>query len=98
MFSGCECYSVYFILFRTDQMKLRSLLSAIALSMITCAAHADAWPAKPIKITVAVPGGYTILASFNGPLAFTRFLTKLPYDPQKDLASVILARGSKKMV
>lgn len=37
----------------------------------------------------AVPDGYTMLISFNGPLAFTQFLTKLPYDPQKDLAPVI---------
>jgi tripartite-type tricarboxylate transporter receptor subunit TctC len=34
--------------------------------------------------------GHTILISFNGPLAFTQFLTKLPYDPQKDLTPVIL--------
>lgn len=33
--------------------------------------------------------GYTMLMSFNGPLAFTQFLTKLPYEPQKDLAPVI---------
>jgi tripartite-type tricarboxylate transporter receptor subunit TctC len=118
-------------------MKLRGFLSAIALSMIACAAHADAWPAKPIRVIVAAPGGssldviartigdklkdrlaqpiivenvpgasgtiatgqvaraapdgYTILISFNGPLAFTQFLTRLPYDPQKDLAPVILA-------
>jgi tripartite-type tricarboxylate transporter receptor subunit TctC len=118
-------------------MKLRSFLAAIALSMIACAAHADTWPAKPIRVIVAAPGGssldviartvgdklkdrlaqpiivenvpgasgtiatgqvaraapdgYTILVSFNGPLAFTQFLTKLPYDPQKDLAPVILA-------
>jgi tripartite-type tricarboxylate transporter receptor subunit TctC len=118
-------------------MKLRSFLAAIALSMIACAAHADAWPARPIRVIVAAPGGssldviartvgdklkdrlaqpiivenvpgasgtiatgqvaraapdgYTILVSFNGPLAFTQFLTRLPYDPQKDLAPVILA-------
>jgi tripartite-type tricarboxylate transporter receptor subunit TctC len=34
--------------------------------------------------------GHTILISFNGPLAFTQFLTKLSYDPQKDLTPVIL--------
>lgn len=118
-------------------MKLRSFLSALALSMIACAAHADAWPAKPLKFIVAAPAGssldviartvgdklkerfaqpvivenvpgasgtiatgqvaraapdgYTILVSFNGPLAFTQFLTRLPYDPQKDLTPVILA-------
>lgn len=37
----------------------------------------------------ARPDGYTLLMSYNGPLAFTQFLTKLPYDPQKDLAPVI---------
>jgi tripartite-type tricarboxylate transporter receptor subunit TctC len=118
-------------------MKLRSVLAAMALSMLACAAHADAWPAKPIRIIVAAPGGssldviarsvgdklkdrlgqpiivenvpgasgtiatgqvarakpdgYTLLMSFNGPLAFTQFLTRLPYDPQKDLTPVILA-------
>ena len=35
--------------------------------------------------------GYTMLMSFNGPLAFGPHLyTKLPYDPQKDLAPVIV--------
>ncbi|MEN3367824.1 MAG: hypothetical protein V7606_5098 [Burkholderiales bacterium] len=118
-------------------MKLRSVLAAMGLSMLACAAHADAWPSKPIRIIVAAPGGssldviarsvgdklkdrlgqpiivenvpgasgtiatgqvararpdgYTLLVSFNGPLAFTQFLTRLPYDPQKDLAPVILA-------
>ncbi|GAB3537305.1 tripartite tricarboxylate transporter substrate binding protein [Noviherbaspirillum agri] len=37
----------------------------------------------------AVPDGHTLLISFNGPLAFTQFLTRLPYDPQKDLTPVI---------
>jgi tripartite-type tricarboxylate transporter receptor subunit TctC len=118
-------------------MKLRSFLAAIALSVVACAAYADAWPAKPLKFIVAAPAGssldviastvgdklkdrfaqpvivenvpgasgtiatgqvaraapdgYTILISFNGPLAFTQFLTKLPYDPQKNLTPVILA-------
>jgi tripartite-type tricarboxylate transporter receptor subunit TctC len=37
------------------------------------------------------PDGYTVLMSFNGPLAFGPHLyTKLPYDPQKDLAPVII--------
>jgi tripartite-type tricarboxylate transporter receptor subunit TctC len=118
-------------------MRLRSFLAAIALSVVACAAYADAWPAKPLKFIVAAPAGssldviartvgdklkdrfaqpvivenvpgasgtiatgqvaraapdgYTILISFNGPLAFTQFLTKLPYDPQKNLTPVILA-------
>ena len=37
------------------------------------------------------PDGYTMLMSFNGPLAFGPHLyAKLPYDPQKDLAPVII--------
>jgi len=37
------------------------------------------------------PDGYTMLMSFNGPLAFGPHLyTKLPYEPQKDLAPVII--------
>lgn len=38
----------------------------------------------------AAPDGHTMLMSYNGPLAFTQFLTKLPYDPQKALTPVIL--------
>ena len=37
------------------------------------------------------PDGYTMVMSFNGPLAFGPHLySKLPYDPQKDLAAVII--------
>src|SRR5437764_5513151 len=37
------------------------------------------------------PDGYTMLMSFNGPLAFGPHLyTKLPYEPQKDFAPVII--------
>ena len=37
------------------------------------------------------PDGYSMVMSFNGPLAFGPHLyTKLPYDPQKDLAPVII--------
>ena len=37
------------------------------------------------------PDGYTMVISFNGPLAFGPHLyAKLPYDPQKDLAAVII--------
>jgi tripartite-type tricarboxylate transporter receptor subunit TctC len=40
------------------------------------------------------PDGYTFVMSFNGPLAYGPFLySKLPYDPQKDLAAVILMGG-----
>jgi tripartite-type tricarboxylate transporter receptor subunit TctC len=42
----------------------------------------------------APPDGYTFVMSFNGPLAYGPFLyTKLPYDPQKDLAAVIQMGG-----
>lgn len=37
------------------------------------------------------PDGYTMLMSFNGPLAFGPHLySKLPYDPQKDLVPVVI--------
>src|SRR3989442_12700257 len=37
------------------------------------------------------PDGYTMVMSFNGPLASGPHLySKLPYDPQKDLAPVII--------
>jgi tripartite-type tricarboxylate transporter receptor subunit TctC len=37
------------------------------------------------------PDGYTMVMSFNGPLAFGPHLyAHLPYDPQKDLAAVII--------
>lgn len=41
------------------------------------------------NVAKAAPDGHTLLMSFNGPLAFTQFLTSLPYDPQKDLTPVI---------
>lgn len=41
------------------------------------------------NVARATPDGYTMLLSYNGPLAYTRFLTTLSYDPQKDLAPVI---------
>ncbi|RZI40540.1 tripartite tricarboxylate transporter substrate binding protein [Herbaspirillum sp. HC18] len=41
------------------------------------------------NVVRAAPDGHTLLMSFNGPLAFTQFLTSLPYDPQKDLTPVI---------
>ena len=40
-------------------------------------------------VAKSAPDGYTMLLSFNGPLAFAPYLyTKLPYEPQKDLAPV----------
>ncbi|RJF98763.1 tripartite tricarboxylate transporter substrate binding protein [Noviherbaspirillum saxi] len=41
------------------------------------------------NVARAAPDGYTWLISYNGPLAYTQFLTRLPYDPQKDLVPVI---------
>ena len=42
-------------------------------------------------VAKSAPDGYTMLMSFNGPLAFAPHLySKLPYDPQKDLAPVII--------
>lgn len=41
------------------------------------------------QVVRAAPDGHTLLLSFNGPLAYTRFLTHLPYDPQRDLLPVI---------
>ncbi len=38
----------------------------------------------------AAPDGHTLVLSFNGPLAFTQFISKLPYDPAKDLMPVIM--------
>jgi tripartite-type tricarboxylate transporter receptor subunit TctC len=45
-------------------------------------------------VAKSAPDGYTFLMSFNGPLAYGPFLySKLPYDPQKDLAAVIQMGG-----
>lgn len=41
------------------------------------------------NVARAVSDGHTWLISYNGPLAYTQFLTRLPYDPQKDLVPVI---------
>ncbi len=38
----------------------------------------------------AAPDGHTFVLSFNGPLAFNQFISKLPYDPAKDLTPVIM--------
>ena len=43
-------------------------------------------------VAKAAPDGYTFLVSTNGPLVYsTVFNPKLPYDPFKDLAPVMLA-------
>src|SRR2546421_9632962 len=42
-------------------------------------------------VAKSAPDGYTMVMSFNGPLAFGPHLySKLPYDPQKDFAPVII--------
>lgn len=41
------------------------------------------------NVARAAPDGHTLLISYNGPLAYTQYLTTLPHDPQKDLAPVI---------
>jgi len=42
------------------------------------------------EVAKAAPDGYTMLLAFNGPLAITPLLSKVPYDVQKDLAPVII--------
>jgi tripartite-type tricarboxylate transporter receptor subunit TctC len=45
-------------------------------------------------VAKSAPDGHTLLMAFNGPLAYAPFLySKLPYDPQKDLAPVIRMGG-----
>ena len=42
-------------------------------------------------VATSLPDGHTMVISFNGPLAFGPHLyAKLPYDPLKDLAPVII--------
>ena len=42
------------------------------------------------EIAKAAPDGYTMVLAFNGPLAITPLLRKVPYDVAKDLAPVII--------
>jgi tripartite-type tricarboxylate transporter receptor subunit TctC len=43
-------------------------------------------------VAKAAPDGYTLGIGFNGPIAFGPFMyKKMPYDPAKDLAPVVLA-------
>jgi len=47
----------------------------------------------------AAPDGYTMVLSFNGPLAFGPFIyRKLPYDPLKDLAPVIVTTSQPNLL
>ena len=42
------------------------------------------------EVAKATPDGYTMLLAFNGPLAITPLLSKVPYDVTRDLAPVII--------
>jgi len=47
----------------------------------------------------AAPDGYTMVLSFNGPLAFGPFIYRnLPYDPLKDLAPVIITTSQPNLL
>jgi len=47
----------------------------------------------------AAPDGYTMVLSFNGPLAFGPFIYRnLPYDPLKDLAPVIVTTSQPNLL
>jgi tripartite-type tricarboxylate transporter receptor subunit TctC len=47
----------------------------------------------------AAPDGYTMVLSFNGPLSFgPHMYTRLPYDPFKDLAAVILTTSQPNLL
>ncbi len=50
-------------------------------------------------VAKAAPDGYTMVLSFNGPLAFGPFMyKKLPYDPLKDLAPVIITTSQPNLL
>src|SRR5689334_8347270 len=42
------------------------------------------------EVAHAAPDGYTMLLAFNGPLAFSPLMQKLPYNVEKDLAPIII--------
>ena len=47
----------------------------------------------------SAPDGHTLLISFNGPLSLAPFLyTKLPYDPARDLAPVVVTSTSPNLL
>jgi tripartite-type tricarboxylate transporter receptor subunit TctC len=47
----------------------------------------------------AAPDGYTMVLSYNGPLSFgPHMFTKLPYDPFKDLAPVVLTTSQPNLL
>ena len=51
------------------------------------------------EVARSAPDGYTMVLAFNGPIAFAPFLyNKLPYDPAKDLAPVILTTAQPNLL
>jgi len=51
------------------------------------------------EVAKSPPDGYTLVMSYNGPLAFGPYLySKLPYDPQKDLAPVIITTNQPNLL
>ena len=77
------------VLGRTIAEKLKDRLGQPVVVENLPAAGGTAGTAAVAK---AAPDGYTMGLAFNGPLAFAPYLyERLPYDPQRDLAPVILA-------
>jgi tripartite-type tricarboxylate transporter receptor subunit TctC len=76
------------VLGRTIADKLKDRLGQPVVVENLPAAGGTAGTAAVAK---AAPDGYTMGLAFNGPLAFAPYLyDRLPYDPQRDLAPVIL--------
>jgi len=51
------------------------------------------------EVAKSSPDGYTMVMSYNGPLAFGPYLySKLPYDPQKDLQPVIITTNQPNLL
>lgn len=71
------------------------LLSDKLKDRLGVAVIVDNKPAASGTVAVAetarsAPDGYTMVLSYNGPLAYGPLLQKLPYDPLKDLAPVMI--------
>jgi tripartite-type tricarboxylate transporter receptor subunit TctC len=51
------------------------------------------------EVAKSAPDGHTWVLGFNGPVAFAPFLySKLPYDPQKELAPVVLTTSQPNII
>ena len=51
------------------------------------------------EVAKSPPDGYTMVMSYNGPLAFGPYLySKLPYDPQKDLLPIIITTNQPNLL